>query len=57
MLKFVAQHMQSIDGIAIYPLISFVIFFSFFLGLFGYVFLLRKAYVKEVENLPLNEND
>ena len=57
MLKFVAQHMQSIDGIAIYPVISFVIFFSFFLGLFGYVFLLRKSYVKEVENLPLNEND
>ncbi len=57
MLKFVAKHMQSIDGVAIYPVISFIIFFSFFLGLFAYVFLLRKSYVKELENLPLTENE
>lgn len=49
--------METIAGIEIYPLVSFVIFFTFFLGLFAYVLLLRKGYVKELENLPLTDND
>ncbi|NQV52824.1 MAG: CcoQ/FixQ family Cbb3-type cytochrome c oxidase assembly chaperone [Flavobacteriales bacterium] len=57
MLNFVKHHMDSIAGIEIYPILSFLIFFTFFLGLFVYVLLMRKGYVEELENLPLNEND
>jgi cytochrome c oxidase cbb3-type subunit 4 len=49
--------METIDGIEIYPLVSFLIFFTFFIGLFAYVLLLRRGYVQELENLPFNEND
>lgn len=57
MLRFVKHHMETIVGVEIYPLISFLIFFTFFIGLFIYVLLMRKGYVKELENLPLTEND
>ena len=57
MLKFVKHHMETIAGVEIYPIISFVIFFTFFIGLTLYVILLRRGYVEELENIPLNEND
>ncbi|MER2999613.1 hypothetical protein [Pontibacter populi] len=38
--------LQAIDGIEIYPLISFSIFFVFFLGLIVYVALMDKKYVQ-----------
>lgn len=57
MLSFVKHHLETIIGIEIYPLISFVIFFAFFIGLFAYVVLMRKSYIQEVEKLPLTEND
>ncbi|MBK7086221.1 MAG: CcoQ/FixQ family Cbb3-type cytochrome c oxidase assembly chaperone [Flavobacteriales bacterium] len=31
MLKFIKHHLDTIAGVGIYPVISFVIFFSFFL--------------------------
>ena len=57
MLKFVKHHMETIAGVEIYPIISFVIFFTFFIGLTLYVILLRRGCVEELENIPLNEND
>lgn len=44
------------DGIEIYPLISFLIFFVFFVGLTLYVIGMRKAHVAEMSNLPLQED-
>ena len=58
MLKFVKGYMDSIDGIEIYPIISLLIFFTFFVGLFYWVFTAKKDYIKNVSNLPLdNQND
>ena len=58
MLKFVKGYMDSIDGIEIYPIISLLIFFTFFVGLFYWVFTAKKDYIKDVSNLPLdNQND
>ncbi|MBT3647474.1 MAG: CcoQ/FixQ family Cbb3-type cytochrome c oxidase assembly chaperone [Flavobacteriales bacterium] len=57
MLKFVKHHMETIAGIEIYPLVSFVIFFTFFLSLFAYVMLMKKNHIKELENIPLTDND
>ena len=58
MLKFVKNHMESITGIEIYPLISLLIFFIFFVVLFYWVFTAKKEYIKTVSNIPLdNQND
>ncbi|GAA3654518.1 CcoQ/FixQ family Cbb3-type cytochrome c oxidase assembly chaperone [Flavivirga jejuensis] len=58
MLKFVKNHMESITGIEIYPMISLLIFFTFFVALFWWVFTAKKDYIKTVSNIPLdNQND
>ncbi len=57
MLKFVKHHMESITGIEIYPLISLVIFFTFFVLLFWWVFTAKKEYIKTVSNIPLDNNN
>lgn len=57
MLKFVKHHMETIAGIEIYPLVSFLIFFVFFIGLFTYVAFMRRQHIEELENIPLNDND
>ncbi|KAA1247381.1 CcoQ/FixQ family Cbb3-type cytochrome c oxidase assembly chaperone [Aquimarina sp. RZ0] len=53
MLKFIKGHMESIDGIEIYPMISLLIFFIFFAVLFWWVFTAKKEHIKEVSNIPL----
>ncbi|MCL6274777.1 CcoQ/FixQ family Cbb3-type cytochrome c oxidase assembly chaperone [Muricauda sp. 2012CJ35-5] len=56
MLKFVKSHMETIDGVASYPMISLMIFFVFFVALFWWVFTATKEHVKEMGELPL-DND
>ncbi len=56
MLKFVKNHMESIDGIATYPIISLTIFFVFFAILFWWVFTTSKERIKELSELPLDDN-
>lgn len=56
MLKFIKNHMESITGIEIYPLISLLIFFTFFVILFWWVFTAKKEYIQKVSNLPLEDN-
>lgn len=57
MLKFVKGYMDSIDGIEIFPIISLLIFFTFFVGLFYWVFTAKKEYIKSVSNLPLEQDN
>lgn len=56
MLKFIKGHMETIEGIEIYPMISLLIFFGFFVGLFWWVATAKKDHIKEVSKIPL-END
>ncbi len=56
MLRFIKGNLENIDGVAIYPIISLLIFFIFFVGLFFWVITMKKSHIKEVSNLPL-END
>jgi beta-lactam-binding protein with PASTA domain len=49
--------MESIDGIAIYPVISLLIFFIFFAVLFWWVFTASKTHIKEVSELPLEKDN
>ena len=57
MLKFVKNYMDSIDGIEIYPIISLLIFFTFFVVLFWWVFTAKKDYINTVSNLPLDNQN
>jgi cytochrome c oxidase cbb3-type subunit 4 len=54
MFKFIKGHLESITGVEIYPLISLIIFFTFFMVLFWWVFTAKKEYINTVSNLPLD---
>lgn len=56
MLRFIKGNLENIDGVAIYPIISLLIFFFFFAALFYWVITAKKEHIKEVSNLPL-DND
>jgi len=56
MLKFIKNHMESMEGIATYPMISLLIFFVFFALLFWWVFTASKEHIKEVSEIPLEDN-
>ena len=45
--------LQSIDNIAIWPVISFVIFFLFFICLLWWVFTTDKKFIDTMKNMPL----
>lgn len=47
--------LQSIDHIAIWPVISFVIFFAFFVGLLLYVFLADRKFIDRMKSMPLDD--
>ena len=57
MLKFVKGYMETIDGVATYPMISLLIFFIFFTVLFWWVLTASKEHFKEVSDLPLQDDD
>ncbi len=58
MLKFVKGHMETIMGIEIYPIISLLIFFIFFVFLFWWVLTAKKEYIKDMSEIPLQtENE
>lgn len=56
MLKFIKGNLEQIDGVAIYPIISLLIFFVFFVVLFWWVFTAKKEHIIEVSNIPLDNN-
>ncbi|WP_298473937.1 CcoQ/FixQ family Cbb3-type cytochrome c oxidase assembly chaperone [uncultured Maribacter sp.] len=57
MFKFVKGYMETIDGVATYPMISLLIFFIFFTLLFWWVFTASKEHIEEVSNIPLENNN
>ncbi|WMI69896.1 CcoQ/FixQ family Cbb3-type cytochrome c oxidase assembly chaperone [Mangrovimonas sp. YM274] len=57
MLKFIKHHMDSIEGIEVYPIISLMIFFIFFVLLFWWVFTAKKEYISRMSNLPLDNQN
>ena len=54
-MNLVSHYLESILGVEIYPLISFTIFFLFFIGVGWYTFTLDKSYIKELSNLPTDD--
>ncbi len=53
-MKFI-NYLKAISGVEIYPLISLLIFFTFFMGLAIWVFRVNKSYLTKMENLPLED--
>lgn len=48
--------LQSIENIAIWPVISFVIFFIFFLCLLLYVFTTDKKFIDKMKAMPIDDS-
>lgn len=48
--------LSDIEGISIYPIISLIVFVSFFVVLGIYVFKMKKDYISEMKKIPLEEN-
>ena len=57
MLKFIGGHVSSIDGISIYPIISFIIFFLFFIGVTYYVITASKSSMDKMSEMPLQDDE
>lgn len=57
MLKFIKGYVSSIDGIEIYPIISFIIFFAFFIAVTFYVVTAKKNYIEELSNMPFDDGE
>lgn len=56
MLKFIKGHVDSVAGIEIFPIISFAIFFTFFIVLLLYVYRMKKLDLDEISALPLDDD-
>jgi len=56
-MKLVRHYLESISGVEIYPIISFCIFFTFFLVVLYYVVRMKKEYVEEVSNYATDKAD
>jgi cytochrome c oxidase cbb3-type subunit 3 len=56
-MKFI-NYLESISGVAIFPLISLTIFFCFFTLLIIYVMKADKGHISDLKNIPLeNKNN
>ena len=55
MLKFVKHHMETILGIEIYPLVSFIIFGTFFIAVGYWVWRMDKKFINKLSNIPLDK--
>lgn len=57
MLKFIKHNLDTINGVEIYPIISLLIFFTFFVGIFIWVYNMPKKKIEEISNLPLEQDE
>ena len=48
--------METIAGVAVYPIISLLIFFGFFVGLGIWVFSYKKEKIDEMSQIPLKDD-
>lgn len=55
MFEQIKHNMENISGIEIYPILSLLIFFFFFVGLGFWVFSYQKDKIQEMSEIPLNE--
>ena len=56
MFEQVKHNMETIAGVAIYPILSLLIFFVSFVGLALWVFSYKKEKIEEMSQIPLKDN-
>ena len=56
MFEQVKHNLETIDGVSIYPIVSLLIFFFFFVGLGLWVFSYKKETINELSEIPLKDN-
>jgi cytochrome c oxidase cbb3-type subunit 4 len=56
MFEQIKHNLETIAGIAIFPIISLLIFFTFFVGLGLWVYSYKKDTIQEISQIPLNDN-
>ena len=56
MFEQINHNLETIAGVEIYPILSLLIFFLFFVGLGIWVFSYRKEKIAELSQMPLNDN-
>jgi cbb3-type cytochrome oxidase subunit 3 len=54
MLKFIRQYADKIEGIEIYPIVSLLIFVTFFVAVLVYVRKMKQSSIDEMKQLPLD---
>jgi len=57
MFEQIKHNMETIAGVAIYPILSLLIFFTFFIVLGIWVFSYKKATINELSQIPFKENE
>ena len=57
MLKYIKHHLDTMDGVEIYPIISLLIFFAVFISMFIYVLRIPKNSIKEISKMPLEGDE
>lgn len=55
MFEQIKHNMETISGVAIYPVVSLLIFFLFFVALGVWVFSYKKEKIAELSQIPLDE--
>jgi hypothetical protein len=56
MFEQIKHNMETIAGVAIYPILSLLIFFIFFIVLGIWVFSYKKEKIIELSQIPLDDN-
>jgi len=57
MFKFIKQYAEKMDHAQVYPMISLIIFFLFFVVLLIYVRKMDKTSIATLSNIPLDEKE
>ncbi len=56
-MRYLKHYFEDIAGIEIYPMISLLLFFFFFVSLSWYVFKMKKKHVQRMSSFPLDLTD
>ncbi|HAT80047.1 MAG TPA: CcoQ/FixQ family Cbb3-type cytochrome c oxidase assembly chaperone [Flavobacterium sp.] len=56
MFEQIKHNMETISGVEIFPILSLIIFFAFFVGLGVWVFSYKKEKITEMSQIPLNDD-
>lgn len=57
MFKFIKQYAEQIQGAQVYPMISLIIFFLFFVALLYYITKMDKERINTISSIPLETEE